>query len=119
MADAGGECILPISTGLGISSCIAANMTYTASGVTQVCSQCDYGYALDQDNNCKVSCAEGCLKCDVDRVCIECDHYRNWWSTSPHNCTNPQFDYYNPYYSAAIVKGFTFIALMISTTLLY
>lgn len=80
-------------------------MTYQANGgVLYECAQCDYGYALDNDNNCKVSCAEGCLKCDEKHVCIECDWYRNWWSTSPHNCTNPDFDYYKPKYDARILK---------------
>lgn len=83
--------------------CTASNMTYTSAGVTYVCAQCDHGYALDHDNNCKVSCAEGCLKCDANHVCIECDHYRNWWSTSPHNCTNPTFDYYNPKYGSSVM----------------
>ena len=94
-------------------------MTYAAAGVTRICSHCDYGYALDQDNNCKVQCAEGCLKCDENNVCIECDHYRGWWSTSPHNCTNPNFDYYNPDYNAHIIKGMIFVAIFLATAITF
>lgn len=90
--------------------CTATNMTYNAQGVMYECAQCDYGYSLDQDNNCKVSCAEGCLKCDARHVCIECDFYRGWWSNSPHNCTKQGFDYYNPIYGASVVlKSFALV----------
>jgi hypothetical protein len=103
MADADGNCVLPINQAL-YKNCIGTNMTYTSAGVVQTCSHCDYGYSLDQDNNCKLQCAEGCLKCNELGVCIECDHYRNWWSTSPHNCTNPTFDYYYPNYNSNLLN---------------
>ena len=116
MADAEGNCVLPINQNV-LKYCIGTNMTYTSAGVTQTCSQCDYGYSLDPDNNCKLQCAEGCLKCDYKGVCIECDHYRNWWSTSPHNCTNPTFDYYYPNYDAGILKG-AFVTVLTGLSLL-
>jgi hypothetical protein len=103
MAGNDGECTMAVNLAT-YPNCIGTNHTYATAGVTTTCSHCDYGYALDQDNNCKLSCAEGCLKCDESNVCIECDHYRNWWSTSPHNCTHPSFDYYNPDYSAVLVR---------------
>jgi hypothetical protein len=52
-------------------------------------------------------------------VCIECDHYRNWWSTSPHNCTNPNFDYYNPNYNAMVVNALTFMAGLIAINAIF
>ena len=117
MAGPEGDCTLPVGTNFG--NCIGTNMTYAAAGATQTCSHCDYGYSLDPDNNCKLQCAEGCLKCDQNHVCIECDHYRNWWSTSPHNCTHPTFDYYYPNYRAGILGGLAFFVVVVSTLFVF
>lgn len=112
-ANFNGDCTTSIPKNV-TGHCTASNMTYNAQGgVIYECSQCDYGYALDPDNNCKVSCAEGCLKCDANHVCIECDWYRNWWATSPHNCTNPTFDYYHPKYNANILKAVVTIGAIV------
>ena len=99
-ANAQGQCTQTIPKAMTgkWAHCVNANMSYSGNigqSVTQFCAECDYGYALNEMNQCVVSCSEGCMKCNKDHLCEECNWRKGWWSTSPHNCTNPNFNYYD------------------------
>ena len=95
-----GECAqaIPAGSTTGVwAHCVNANMTYSGTlgeNVVQTCAECDYGYSLNATGGCSISCAEGCLRCNADNVCVECNWRKGWWSTSPNNCTNPNFNWY-------------------------
>lgn len=86
-----GSCNLTIPA--SYQFCTATNTSYGTNEKVTQCSQCDYGYALDSNNVCVPQCTEGCLKCE-NQICVECDFYRSFWMTSPHNCTNTEYQYW-------------------------
>jgi len=112
-----GQCSKKLDT-TEFPNCNSLNSTFDSNKTLLTCNQCDYGYALDENNICKRTCAEGCLKC-LGNVCQICDYARGWWMTSPNNCTNKKFNYYKPDYGLSMKFVLSYLLAGIMAAMIY